>query len=58
MKKLYRILWGQTSEQKRVKIQAFKKFKEIVEIQDSVKLALALRQVDYNVQYKTYFRLS
>ena len=58
MKKLYGILWGQTSERKRVKVQAVDKFKEIEEIQDPVKLELVLRQVAYNVQYKTYFPLS
>ena len=50
MKKLYGILWGQTSERKRVKVQAVDKFKEIEYIQDPVKLSLALRQVTYTVQ--------
>ena len=58
LKKLYGILWVQKSERKCVKVQAVDKFKEIEEIQDPVKLELVLRQVAYNVQYKTYFPLS
>ena len=41
-----------------MKVQAAEKFKENEEIQDPVKLTLALHQVAYNVQYKTHFPLS
>ena len=44
---------GLDKQEKRVKVQAVDKFKDIEEIQDLVKLALALCQVDYNLQYKT-----
>ena len=44
---------GLDKQEKRVKVQAVDKFKDIEEIQDLVKLALSLCQVDYNLQYKT-----
>ena len=53
--KAYALLWGQTSDRVRVKVQAMKGYEDMKNNQDSIKLIGALRQIAYNVRHKTYF---
>ena len=53
--KAYALLWGQTSDRVRVKVQAIKDYETIKADQDSIKLIDALRQIAYNVRHKAYF---